>query len=965
MFEDTSLAASVLANPASVQSLVLTEFQNRLNGVYSVADPNNSFNLLLEASSSMNAQSVRLMESQFAAQYAVRATTAAELYNNMSDFDYLNMVAGPTSTTINLTFDVDYLIANALAYDSTYNRVTIPISSQFYIGPLTFGIYYPINININRVTNNINVLWDTTTNNPLQALKTNMVPFVQYSNGGLNLITLTIPVTQFATATSIYPVVSQQGFVQSIDYTDQFYAARVFTNLPSGSWTELAYTLSETVYDPTTPTAKITIQNDINLIRISIPQIYFTNNQIGNQVMVIIYTTTGALTLDLTSVEVASCNCDFNIGGPNVTQYSSILANLSTIDLTPAETTITGGSDALSFTELRNLVVNGGLYTGVPVTPSQLTAYAAKSGFSITKYIDNVTNRIYYASNTIQGGQNGYIMVTTGTIAITPSDSSATSTILNFATENAVTILPTTIYSYNPQTNNCTPLVDTQVSVLMNMTKDAFATEVNTNTYTRCPFHIVTYTGAQYPITKSFNLMNPVVNSIRFVGDNVFLTPQMSCVSAIVIHNANGTGGYTLRLGVTKTPAMTEISESSITVYISGVAANDDVFYGIATMKGTSGALTIYELDIPTTYYISQIDTFRSTMLTVNQIVGTTALDISLETTLTVTFFIPQTLYPSVAQDVNLLTNVAPAYSTLLGVCRQQLDVVFGTDLSSQIFNTTNALWSSVTYATYPTTVYLTYPNDVYQTDSHGALVYTVSGGAIQLTKLHSKGDRILDPNGTPIVQHAAGSVKLDATGSPIVMASRKLNYYVSCMMFDIRLFYSTNQADVSFAANLTGTIAGYLETLALVQSNMLEQTNLFYMPNSTMGSATFSSGNNTPLSLNLGFSFTYTAYVSQATLDSPTLQAAIISDITSITQTEMTKPIISLTDIAQNVKTTLSDTIVSLDVEGIDSEQALQTVIVPAGTAAPIVAQKLVYDADNNTLSLQPAITVTFALAA
>ena len=48
------------------------------------------------------------------------------------------------------------------------------------------------------------------------------------------------------------------GFIRTIKYTDQFYAARVFTNLPAGRWTELAYTLSETIYDPTTPTAKIT-----------------------------------------------------------------------------------------------------------------------------------------------------------------------------------------------------------------------------------------------------------------------------------------------------------------------------------------------------------------------------------------------------------------------------------------------------------------------------------------------------------------------------------------------------------------------------------------------------------------------------------------------------------------------------------------------------------------------------------
>ena len=961
MFENETLPASILTNPASVQGLVLTELQSRWGGVYSVADPNSSFNILLEAASSINSQAVRSMEQNFAAQYAVRATTAAELYNNMSDFDYLSMVASPAPTTINLTFNVDYLIANAVVYDSTYKRVVIPVVSQFFIGPLTFGIYYPINININSVTNNINVLWDTTTTNPLQQLSTNMVPFVQYKRGGLNLITLTIPVSQFSVATSTYPVVSQQGFIQNIKYIDQFYAARVFTNLPTGSWTELNYTLSETVYDPTKPTAKLTIQNDTNTLTVRIPQIYFTNGQIGPQVMVMLYTTKGAITLDLTSVEVASCNCNFNLGAPGITPYSAILANLATIDLTPNEDVVTGGSSALSFPVLRDLVINGGLYTNVPITPAELTTYASKQGFTLTKYIDNVTNRIYYASNSITGGENGQILVTTGTITVQPTGV-LPATILSFSNENAVTILPTTIYRLNTTGNICTPLTDGQVTILNRMAPSALATELNNNTYTKCPFHIVTYTASQYPVTKSFNLMNPEVSAIRFIEDNVYLTPQMSVSDAILIHKNNGTGGYTLRLGVSKTPAMVSVPEANLLVYISGADVNNEAFYGIATATGTSGSLTIYEMDIPTTYYLSQQDTFRSSMTGAIQNTPIT-IDIPLKTTLTVSFLITQSLYPGVVQNNNIMANVSSAYSNLLAVSQQALDVVFGVDLSSQIYNITNAVWSNTVYMTYPATVYLTYPNDVYETNSEGGLVYTT--GPFALTKLHSRGDQILDVNGHPIVQYAAGSVKLDANGSPIVAQPRTLNYYVSSMMFDLRLFYSQNSADVSFVGTLTKQLQSYFDTLDTIHENLLEQTQLFYVPNSTMGTAEFSTGNNTTQKLNLGLSFSFIVYVSQATLDNLTLQAAIVADITTITRAEMSNSTISMATLTENILTQLSDSVISVDVGGIDGTTGLQTVFVPPGTTTPIVGQKLVYDINAGSLALQSSISVQFVLAA
>jgi hypothetical protein len=340
-------------------------------------------------------------------------------------------------------------------------------------------------------------------------------------------------------------------------------------------------------------------------------------------------------------------------------------------------------------------------------------------------------------------------------------------------------------------------------------------------------------------------------------------------------------------------------------------------------------------------------------------------VDIPLATTLTVTFLLTPSLYPTVVQDVNLVNDLAPPYNHLLGVSRQQLAVVFGTDLSSQVLNSTNALWSSATYATYPETTYLTYQNDIYETNAQGGLVTAVSNGELYLTKLHSKGDRIIDPGGAPIVQYAAGSVKLDANGAPITMAGRQLQYYVSSMMFDLRLFYSANQADVTFVNNLTGTLAAYCTTCASIQSNLLEQTSLYYMPNTTMGTAIFSSGNKTPLTLNLGFSFALVAYVTQATLDSMALKTAIAADMVSIVQDEMTNPVISLTDIATTIKTQLSDTILSIDVTGIDGNQALQTVIVPSGTTTPIVAQQLVWDADTSTFSLQQAITISFQLAA
>lgn len=972
MFDDTNLGPEVLKNPALLQNLVLTDYQNRLNGIYVVADPNNSFNIQLEANASIASQIVKYMERGFNAQYAVRATTSSELYNSMSDFDYLNMVASPATTTVKLTFDVNYLISNALSYDVNFNRIVIPEITQFYIGPLTFGLYYPINININKVTNSITVLWDTTTINPLYTLVSNMVPNVQLTYGGLNLITLEIPVFQFILNTTYYPVVAQQGFIQSIPYTDQFYAARIYTNTSSGNWTELKYTLSETVYDPSTPTAKLNIQPDTSTLTVSIPQIYFTNNQIGTQVKVVLYTTKGKVSVDLTSVTLANCNVSFGIGqDSSVTAYTNVLQNMSTINLLPSDTSIKGGTDALSFSQLRNLIINGGLYTSAPVTPAQLNTLLEKNGFTGTKYLDNITDRIYFASNTITGGYNGTILVTNANINV--SNNLTCPTIISFTEANAITILPTTLYTYNSSSNICTPLNQTQLNYLNGLTGVSLVNELNTTTYTTCPFHIVTYTDSQYPVTKSYNLLSPTVNYINYISDNVVSAAQMSIVNAAVIHNENGVGGYTIRLGIVKNTSMQAIAESDITVILMSTDSDGNKIYGIATLTSTVTSATssqssimmyIYELNIPSTYYISKLGTIE--LLMSQGKIDNVPVEVDLTSNFTAVCLVDPSALPNVAQDSNLVVDLPAQYQTLLGISKQQLNISFGTDLSEQIFNITNANWSSTTYMTYPQIVYQTYPQDVYLLNSNGGLEYTITNGVLNLTIVHNKGDQVLDDQGNPVILHNKGDVVLAPNGTPIVAqnGARQLEYYARSMMFDLRIFKSQNQADIQFVNNLTNQLNDYFTTISTIQGNLLEQTALYYLPNSTMGTATFSLGNNVQTILNLGFSFNINVYVVQATLQNATLQTTIKNDIITIIQNEMSNNVISLTDIASSILSTLTESVLSVDVEGIDGNQNLQTVIVPSGTINPIIAQQLVWDETSATMTLQPNITINFKLA-
>ena len=347
----------------------------------------------------MVAQAVRLAEKKFETLYPVRAVTAAELYPHMSDFDYLNLTASPASVSFNLILDKDWLVANSAIFDTNYNKVIIPNSTVITLGGRKFGLYYPIDILINRTTGSILATWDLSVENPLFQQSSNfLTDVVEYTVGGLNLLALTFTAYQFSKTTFTEISTTSMGFNKSYSYTDQFYAARVFS-MVNNVWTELAYTLSQTIYDPTTPTAILTIMSDTNTLQIQIPQVYFTTGVVGQQVKVELYTTQGALSVTIAQTDAQSVTANFDTAS---SPFATILAQPPTMVLVPYnQTQISSGSNGMSFTQLRQSVINSDLYSQVPITPLELTAAANKLGFSLTKYLDNITDRIYFASSTL------------------------------------------------------------------------------------------------------------------------------------------------------------------------------------------------------------------------------------------------------------------------------------------------------------------------------------------------------------------------------------------------------------------------------------------------------------------------------------------------------------------------------------------------------------------------------------
>jgi hypothetical protein len=974
MFDDENLTSEILSDPGRLQYKVLEELSNRTDGKFVPSDPNNGMFSALEASSSMVSQLYRNMIREFESGYPYRATTPEDLYKHMSDFDYIHMTANPASLSFRFILDRNEIASRSEVFNVDYKKLVIPKDTIIFLGDRPFSLFYPIEIRTNIRTGNMIVTYDTSELNPLHSLSTNLVPYQTFTTQGLDLISIDILAHQFLRETHIETTTPQQGFNVSYAYTNRFMAARVY-HKRNGSWQELSYTLSENIYDRDHPTAKITPLSNIGRIKISIPQIYFTQGLVSNEIRVQIFTTEGELNLPITTEDVNNITANFGLREDTDNTYSSMLTALTFQHMLPNQKLIKGGRNEITFNDLKERVIYGSTFKTDPITAIDIGKFVEDNGFKLTKYLDNVTSRIYYANKTMVDADNRSVPITIGQIHLTSNIVDTTQTLLKHD-DDSVVILPTTLYKYSESSEICTPLDDLTRSSLEALTKEALAAELNTNTYTRNPFHIVVYRDDKYPFSKTFNLNTPEVTNVLFVEENVQAIPQMTITDAKMVHLSSGTGGYTLRLGI-KSVGFDLIDREDVTILISTKDRNSNTAYLQASYVQSFPDMDEYEVVLPTNYRITKDGYIRTSMIHDGE--GVTITDILLDTEFNVFFLVDSYVLPSTAQGFSL-PDVPADFADKTLLVHQKITISFGKDLSTAIFNITDALWSQEEYVTWPEDVYHTYQEDVYELDGDGSLKVDVipnpdyddqdpnsKPNLLKTYLLHSKGDIILNSEGQPTLKHAEDSIKYerDSEGNlaPVIFKNREIVYFIESFMLDARLYASSSPSDITYLASISEEINAYVDQVKEMNGALIDRTEMYFKPVRTIGSADFSLGNELTVRMSLGLGFKIVYYVTRAVNVDDALKTSMINTTERIIEEKMSKKTISLQDMSEELKAALKDNIESIDSLGINGVTTTQTLFVKDNDISPMVGRKLTLNQDGS-LSLKRDITVEWKLA-
>lgn len=909
-------------NPTLVQRAGLDHLSQIVNGEIDIVDPTNPFIYLLENSAINTAAVFTGLDANLRKQYPVLAQTEDDLYLHMSDKDFLNRFAQPTSTQFTFIIKYDELL-NAMVYDPVElcHKAVVLRDSEFTVNGVTFSLQYPVVIR--KFDNDVlEVSYDATITSPLMTLPTNVIKYVlSKASDTTTYLMFAVDVTQYDVISTNLAVTASNYIQSSISYTDSFYYCRVWTKSSSTGnvWQEIKTTHTDQVYDPLTATAVLKVNEQNKTCQVFIPPIYVKTGLIDGAVRVDLYQTKGQLTMDMSNFALSEFTTKLMTldEARDINDYTNAMNNVSfTVS---SALTVTGGSDALSFNDLRNQVINNAVgEVVIPITPDELESYVEKLGFGIVKNVDVITNRIYMATRSLPAPTNSKLVtpanLTINTIIATLGQLGQLDTARDHL-NNRITLLPETLYQ---NVNSViSPLTTNQVAALKILDGNSLVETVNINSYLFSPFYYVLDNSGNEFQSRAYHLASPSYQNKNFISENVTAGVQVNTSTYTISKVASG---YQIFVTVTSDSTYKSLDDKYVGAQLSFVPVGEVArayINGVLVGKDNSSGERVFRFDLKTDYDVDGDDNLILTnfQMFANE-TALTATPLTNSFTLTyLTSSIPVNFVPDAAnvlQGTFLLTNENAV------ITREEHTVTLGSALAN-LWTRTRSVLATDGYQTYSQDVPMIYTEDVYAVNPTTGSVFSVVNGQLSYTLQHNKGDTVLGADGNPIYLHRAGDIKLDTNGNPIPIDQNYVTRHIDILFIDGAYYFATDTAYLSYDKEVADVVNTWITSeLADIQKVLLEKTKIFYYPKKSLGLISVMVNSENVKTINSEQSFNLILYVTGSVFNDSVVRNKLTTTAISIINSSLENTTVSITDISASLRDAFGSLVAGFNLSGL-----------------------------------------------
>ena len=190
---------------------------------------------------------------------------------------------------------------------------------------------------------------------------------------------------------------------------------------------------------------------------------------------------------------------------------------------------------------------------------------------------------------------------------------------------------------------------------------------------------------------------------------------------------------------------------------------------------------------------------------------------------------------------------------------------------------------------------------------------------------------------------------------------ARSVQYLIDMIQIDAKMGQTTeNKSTREFPTNVTDIIREHCELIGKCRQSMFTNTRLFFSPCKSIGRAEFDVGNGLTSKIRMDVSVGFKLYVTPAVTQNPSLLDNIRSTIIQIIDSKIeSSHILNCPDVAAAIVENLSESILRVDVLGINGNVDLQTIKCVDKEAQVHLGHQLQLLSDGNTIDIGRALNL------
>ena len=965
-------------SPAMLMRDSLQTLRNILGNNHGIISAENPVALLLEMSATQTAGSIGKNWLLNRRQYPVAARTHEDLWYHLSDLDWVGAFALPSDATFVLAFDYNELeqMMRPLANDDDGKLLRIPKGMRITVGNVDFMLDYPINIRQLR-HGGFRVTYDTSEKSPIQQLESNIIEHSVASIADVKHFMIRARFIQVTETVVEDSVTNNTTITVKKNFNDQYYYARVFTGNDELGWKELTTTHAPDIYDANKPTAVLKVIENANdsTLTVTIPKLYnatttatngLISNTLGSRIRVEIYSTLGEISMKLDEYTPNQFSYDFFPQGERKRDYSGIgdysaaLKSIRSMSIW-SDTFVSQGRDALTFEELRERVINNTVGPNeVPVSNNAIEDKIQDYRFNITKAVDYVTSRAYWAVRDMPNPESSKLITPAASSVETLSTSISalvgTGTVID--NDARVTIMPESVYTM--KNGKLSMLVKSDIERIKEMNSENKAKAVNENEMFFSPFHYVVDTNHDTIKLRPYYLDKPIAKTKSFVTANNKIDIALGIDTYAIERTPKG---YRLIVTMQSNDVYRKLLNDDYWAQLLIHPYKDKGYVYLAGkfIGRTTEDEPMFQFDLDTRF---DLDDNHNLIVKNMSLQGFGELDVPIpleaKWELIFGFYGKMDNWSRIKLDdiVGLHLVNPDAKSCLM----ESLDVRLGYHLE-YLWTRARTHATELFYKRYDKNVPLTYQEDVYDQDESTGSIVNIVNGEVQYNLRHRKGDQVVDKDGQPVWLHREGDVMLDENGRPIIKEPRKVNRRLELMLVDATYLFATDEIAKSYREEIVETFLDWIvDDLKPINDKTLEQTRILYYPSSTMGEFRVMYNEGIETYINAAQSLQISFTVSKQVYIDYDIQEKIKNASVKVIYEELKKNTVSISSIVAALVKEHGKDVLGIKVRNLgNNDDIVSFTVLDEGKRATL-RKKLIVQSDD-TLAVSEDITFNFIL--